>query len=370
MLYKKLFLILGPLFLSTMAEAASVDKNKLESQKFKVENLYKGEDVIWGFDFLDQTHLIFTQRDGKLMILDLVSKKAHEVSGAPKVFAESQGGLLDVFYDKNKKDIYLTYSDPDPKGASTSLFKGSLSADLKRLEGKRIFQSNAHAKGGIHFGSRVLLDKNNHLFMSVGERNNRDLAQDLSKHNGKILRLTTEGKAAEGNPFIGKPNMMPEIWSYGHRNPQGLILRENGDLLEAEFGPRGGDELNLVKAGLNYGWPIATYGSEYWGPKIGKNEVSGMTAPVKYWVPSISPSGIMEYTGDVFKEVKNNIFLANLAGSHIRRIVFDQNYKALKEDKLLEDLEDRFRQIKQGPEGLIYISTDSGLILRLAPQPK
>lgn len=343
-----------------------------EGQSFIVETLFEGKDVIWGFDFLnpnDANEMIFTERDGKLRFLDLKTKKAQEITGAPKVFNQSQGGLLDVYIDHKTNDIFLTYSEPVDKKATTSLMKGKLSADKKSFLGTRIFQAQALESTGEHFGSRIAIDKDGFLFMGVGERNVRARAQDLNTHHGKILRLTKDGKAAAGNPFIGIKGALPEIWSYGHRNPQGLIIDLDGSLLDAEFGPRGGDEVNLIEKGANYGWPVITYGKEYWGPSIGTKEKAGMKQPLYYWVPSISPSGMMMYKGSAFPKFNGNLFLATLAGSHLHRVVTDKNRKLLKEEKLLEDLEDRFRQVKTGPDGMIYLSTDSGKILRLKPTP-
>lgn len=343
-----------------------------EGQKFTVETLFEGKDVIWGFDFLsdkDANDMIFTERDGKIRVLDLKTKKATEIPGAPKVFNESQGGLLDVYVDHKTNDIYMTYSEPIDKKGTTSLLKGKLSNDKKKFDWKKIFQAQALESTGEHFGSRIAIDKDGFVFMSVGERNKRDRAQDLNTHHGKILRLTAEGKAAPGNPFMETKGALPEIWSYGHRNPQGLIIDSEGALLDAEFGPRGGDEVNLIEKGANYGWPVITYGKEYWGPSIGSKSKEGMKQPLYYWVPSISPSGMMMYKGSAFPKFEGNLFLATLAGSHLHRIVFDKSRKLLKEEKLLEDLEDRFRQVKTGPDGFIYLSTDSGKILRVKPIP-
>ena len=365
---KKIFLLVTIFFTFNVFAKTYVS----DGQKFTVETLFEGKDVIWGFDFLnpkEATEMIFTERDGKIRHLDLKSLKAIEVSGAPKVFSESQGGLLDVYIDHKSNDIYLTYSEAVEKKATTSLMKGKLSSDKKSFSGTRIFQAKAIESGGIHFGSRIAIDKDGFLFMGVGERNKRDMAQDLSTHHGKILRLTSEGQHAPGNPFVGTKGALPEIWSYGHRNPQGLIIDSQGGLLDAEFGPRGGDEVNLIEKGSNYGWPVATYGKEYWGPSIGVKEKAGMKAPQYYWVPSISPSGMMMYAGKSFPKFEGNLFLATLAGSHLRRVVVDKNRKLLREEKLLEDLEERFRQVKTGPDGLIYLSTDSGKILRLKPVP-
>lgn len=361
------------IFLSLFLMSTSVFSKTYisEGQKMTLEKIFEGKDVIWGFDFLsdkEATELVFSERDGKLRYLDLKTLKSHEISGAPKVYTDSQGGLLDVYVDHKNNELYLTYSDPDPKGATTSLFKGKITSDKKKLEGARLFQAQAFASGGIHFGSRVLIDKSDFIFMSVGERNQRHRAQDLNTHQGKILRLTKDGKAPVDNPFANTKGALPEIWSYGHRNPQGLIIDPSGTLLEAEFGPRGGDEINVIQKGANYGWPVITYGKEYWGPSIGTTSKEGMIQPLFYWVPSINPSGFMVYTGKAFSKFAGNMFLATLAGSHLHRIVMDKNRKMVKEEKLLEDLEERFRQVKTGPDGLIYLSTDSGKIFRLKPE--
>ncbi len=250
-----------------------------EGQKFTVEKLIEGQDVIWGFDFLDRKNadeILFSERSGKLRFLHLKTGKTTEVAGAPRVLNQGQGGLLDVMIDPKKNEIYLTYSEPVGDESTTSLFKGMLSPDKTRLNGQRIFQAKAFSKSTIHFGSRVVLDGEGFLFMSVGERDQREKAQDLSAHNGKILRLTPDGKPAPRNPFAKTPGALPEIWSLGHRNPQGLALEGSGALLEAEFGPRGGDEVNRLEKGRNYGWPLVTYGSEYWGPKIGVTQKEGM----------------------------------------------------------------------------------------------
>lgn len=341
-----------------------------EGQKFTVEKLFDGGEVIWGFDFINKDNaddILFSERSGKLKYLNVKTGKTAEVAGAPKVFADDQGGLLDIFIDHPNKNIYITYSEPVEKQNTTSLFKGQLSSDKTKLTGSKIFQAKAFDKGGMHFGSRVVMDKEGFLFMSIGERNDRHKAQDLSLHNGKILRLTQEGKPAPGNPFLNDKKALPEIWSYGHRNPQGLFMDSTGTLFEAEFGPRGGDEVNVVEKGKNYGWPVITYGKEYYGPKIGTKEKAGMEQPLYHWVPSINPSGMMIYSGKAFPQFEGNMFLATLANQHIHRIVMDKNRKMVKEENLVDDLSERFRQIKTGPDGLIYVSTDSGKLFRLKP---
>ncbi len=357
-------------FLMTLPLCSLARDYQSEGQKFTVEKLFEGKEVIWGFDFLNSDNcdeILFTERSGKIRYLNLKTKMTTEVFGAPKVFHEGQGGLLDLYIDHKDSDIYLTYSEPVGEEATTSLFKGKLSTNKTKIIGRRIFQAKAFSKNGEHFGSRIVIDKEGFVFMSVGERFERDKAQDLSVHHGKILRLTKDGKAAADNPFIKTSKALPEIWSLGHRNPQGLFIDRTGALIEAEFGPRGGDEVNLIEKGRNYGWPVVTYGSEYWGPKIGVTQKAGMASPLQYWVPSISPSGLMIYSGKSFPKFDGNVFLATLGGTHIHRVVIDKNFKLIREEKLLEDLDERFRQIKAGGDGLIYVTTDSGKILRLKP---
>lgn len=342
------------LFILIVAAFAQTKTYTIEGDKFTLETLCTTNDVIWGFDFLTPSadEIIFTERGGKLSICDTKTKTTKPVVGAPAVVAKDQGGLLDVMIHPKTKKIYITFSEKTDEGATTSLFRADLASDKTKLQnGSVIFKSNADADTGMHFGSRVVADKNDYLFMSIGERNIRNKAQDQKLHHGKILRLTLDGKA--------------EIWTSGHRNPQGLAFDANERLFAAEMGPRGGDEVNLITKGLNYGWPIITYGKEYWGPPIGKKEKAGLEQPLIKWVPSISPSGLTFYTGTRLKKFKDNIFLANLSGQHVRRVVLDKD-KVVKEEELFADLKERFRQVKEGPDGALYFSTDNGKIYKLS----
>lgn len=339
---------------------------KTENNPFNVETIINtGEDVIWSLDFLPSNNsiLVFSERGGQLKFVNLLTKKIQNISGVPEVFSAGQGGLLDIAFDKND-DLYFTYSAKLPKGKNTTaLFKGKIDFTKNSLTGKTIFLAKAESSDGYHFGSRIVIDSDA-LYLGVGERNDRDKSQDLAYHHGKILKLTKEGKAYSTNPFIQQKNTLPEIYSYGHRNPQGLIKLQDGSLMNSEFGPRGGDELNLVVASKNYGWPVITYGKEYWGPKIGTTHKEGMEQPIHYWVPSISPSGIAQYQGEMFKEFNGHIFIANLSGQHLRRIVL-KDQKVVEEFEYLNDLDERFRDVQVGPEGAIYTATDSGKILKL-----
>jgi glucose/arabinose dehydrogenase len=339
-----------------------------EGQKFQVETLTQQSDVIWGFDFLSDGRMIFTERGGVIKILDPKTKAATPVKGAPSVWVHGQGGLLDIrVHPKNANKIYLTYSEPVGKNATTAFAEATLSGnELKDF--KKLFSAHEPNNNDIHFGSRIEFDGNGHVFFSVGDRNERPHVQDLAYTTGKILRLNEDGSVPNDNPFVGQKNAKPEIWSLGHRSPQGLFRHPTTcELWMSEMGPRGGDELNLVKRGANYGWPVITYGREYYGPKIGEGtEKAGMEQPIVYWVPSISPSGTNFYSGDVFPKWKDNVFLGNLSSTHLRRVVLNGT-KVQKQEELLGDLHWRIRNVRTGPEGYLYLSTDDGKISRLVP---
>lgn len=342
-----------------------------EGQKFTFENIIEREDVIWGFDFLPDGKVIFTERNGKMLVLDPVTKKAVEVSGVPMVNAVGQGGLLDVRvhpeFAKNSW-IFFSYSLPvlvDKKGlATTALGRGTLVGN-RLTDVKKLFEAHKPNDNDIHYGSRIIFDGEGHVIFSVGDRDNRERAQDLSYHQGKMLRLNEDGSVPQDNPFVKTAGAKPEIWSLGHRSPQGLAMRPGTkEIWEAEMGPRGGDEINLVQPGKNYGWPVVTFGREYYGPKIGVKEKSGFENPVFHWVPSISPSALAFYSGDKFPKWKGNAFLATLSGEHLHRIVLD-GQKVVKEEKILADEGWRFRNIRTGPDGYLWYSTDEGKIGRL-----
>lgn len=334
--------------------------------KFKFEVLQQQNDVVWGFDFLDSNRIIFTERSGALRILDLKNKKVTNVAGAPKVWVKGQGGLLDVrVHPKKKNTIYLTYSEPVGDGATTAIASATLKKD-KLTNFKKIFSAKDAVTSGIQFGSRIEFDGHGNILVSVGDRDERGKVQDLNYDLGKILRFKDDGSIPKDNPFVKTKNALPEIWSIGHRSPEGLARNpENGQLYEAEMGPRGGDEVNLIKKGANYGWPDVTYGREYYGPKIGVTEKEGTEQPLVYWVPSISPSAIAFYTGGKFVNWKGNLFLACLSGQQLRRVILDKNGKVAGQEQLLGDMKLRFRNVRTGPDEALYVSTDDGKIARL-----
>ncbi len=334
-------------------------------QKFTYQTLVKRDDVIWGFDFLSDGKIIFTERSGKMNIFDPTTKQVRSVSGVPAVWVEGQGGLLDVrVHPSRKSEIYFTYSTAEGKGGTTAVGRATLQGD-KLANFKQLFKAFSESKNGEHFGSRIEFSKEGQIFFTVGDRNERKRVQDLKFHMGKVMRINEDGSIPKDNPFINTKDAKPEIWALGIRSPQGLAINPaTGDLWEAEMGPRGGDEVNIIQKGKNYGWPDATHGREYWGPTIGEKEKKGTEQPVVYWAPSISPSAMNFYTGDAFPEWKNNAFLANLSGMHVRRLVIKDN-KVVEQEELLKDLSTRFRNVRTGPDGSLYLSTDDGQISRL-----
>lgn len=359
----KVFIVAASMLLSLPVFAQKTYESA--GQKFRYESLIKREDVVWGFDFLSDGKIIFTERSGKLNVFDPKTKQVTVVSGTPAVWVEGQGGLLDVrVHPSRPSEIYITYSTADGKGGTTALGRGTLNGN-KLTDFKQLFKAFSESKNGEHFGSRIEFDNEGHIFFTVGDRNERKRVQDLKFHMGKVLRIKEDGSVPKDNPFVGTKDAKPEIWALGIRSPQGLAMNPaTGELWEAEMGPRGGDEVNIIQKGKNYGWPDATYGREYYGPKIGDTEKTGTVQPVVYWAPSISPSAMNFYTGDAFPEWKNNAFLANLSGMHLRRLVIKDN-KVVQQEELLKDLSTRFRNVRTGPDGSLYLSTDDGQIARL-----
>lgn len=355
------------LYFVSLSAYANKDKiYKSSGEVFRYEVLHKGNDVIWGFDFLDINQIIFSERNGSFKLLNLKSKLVTDLDGAPKIRSSGQGGLLDVrVHPAHKSEIYFSYSETTEKGSTTALgfaiLKGGKLSSIKRL-----FSGFEPGKENVHFGSRIEFDGKGHLWMTVGDRNEREKAQDLNFHNGKIIRLKEDGSIPTDNPFISNKKAKSEIWSFGHRNPQGLVFNSStNELWSTEFGPKGGDELNLIQPGSNYGWPDITYGREYYGPKIGEGTAKiGMKQPFCYWVPSISPSALTIYSGDKFQKWKGQFFIATLSGLHLRRLKLDSS-RVTEQEELLNDLNIRIRNVRTGPDGFLYLSTDNGIIARL-----
>ncbi|WP_028121767.1 PQQ-dependent sugar dehydrogenase [Epilithonimonas tenax] len=327
----------------------------------------------WGIINLPDGRFLITEKSGFMNVVSADGKQVFKINGFPKVDDKGQGGMLDVALDpdfKTNKIIYFSFSEPYQDGNHTAVAKGKLSSDLTSIaEVKVIFRATPTYDGDKHYGSRLVFDKDGNIFVSTGERSDKQTrvyAQKTDNYLGKILKITKDGKPAPGNPFIGKEGYKPEIYAYGIRNPQGMALDEKGQLWDIEMGPRGGDEINLIQPGKNYGWGDVSYGIEYTGGKInnGTTQKAGTEQPVYYWDPVVSPSGVTFYTGNI-EEWKNNLFIGCLSGEHINRIVIKDN-KVVGEERLLLDQNERFRDVLNGMDGNLYGITDSGKLYKVS----
>jgi glucose/arabinose dehydrogenase len=339
----------------------------------RVEQLITGLGIPWGLAFLSPNQLLFTQRAGRVRLLDIESASVVDLSGTPEVVAEGQGGMLDVAIGPNYSSegwIYFTYSKPSKSEAATTLARARLDGD-RLVDWQDLLVTDSATDARRHFGSRIAFDDQGHVFFGVGDRGERDMAQDLSNHIGTIMRLNLDGSVPADNPFVGIANARDEIWSYGHRNPQGLLFdQDTNRLWSIEHGPRGGDEINLILKGRNYGWPVISHGKEYWGPlSIGEGKSkAGMEQPRKVYIPSIAPGSLMMYRGIAFPQWRGNLFAGALKLQHLNRIMLADSGRVIGEERLLEDLDERIRALAQGADGWIYFSTDSGHISRIRPR--
>ena len=343
-----------------------------------VETVADGLERPWGLAFLPGGRMLVTEKAGRLRLVSPDGKVSAPVTGMPKVDARGQGGLFDVAispdFGKNRL-VYFTFAEAGEGGVNgTALGRGRLADNAARLEDVQVIwrQSPKYASTK-HFGSRIAFAPDGRLFVTTGERSDdqfRVKSQALDETLGKVVRLEADGTPAADNPFAGRPDAKPEIWSYGHRNIQGAAIEPGtGRLWTVEHGPRGGDELNRPEAGKNYGWPVISYGREYSGAKLGEGtEKEGMEQPVYYWDPSIGPSGLVFYTGDAYPGWQGSVFVGGLAIPMLARLELADG-KVVHEERLLEDLGERIRDVRQGPDGLLYLLTDSddGRVLRLKP---
>jgi glucose/arabinose dehydrogenase len=338
----------------------------------RIATFSRGLEYPWGLAFLPDGRMLVTERPGRLRIIDKDGSLSAPLVGLPEVKASGQGGLLDVAlapeFEKSGL-VYLSYSEPGKVGSGTAVGRGKLGGErLERFE--VIFRQEPKTISRKHYGSRLVFSEDGLLYVTLGERGERELAQDLSVHRGQVIRISPDGSVPEDNPFFGHPVFRPEVWSYGHRNPQSAALNPvTGDLWTVEHGAKGGDEINVPRSGRNYGWPVISYGVHYTGLKIGEGtHREGMEQPVHYWDPSIAPSGMAFYTGSRFPEWKGNLFVGALKGQILVRLVLDGN-KVTGEERMFRTLNERIRDVRQGPDGYIYLLTDSenGRILRLEP---
>lgn len=339
--------------------------------QLRVDTLLTGLRNPWGAVFLPEGDMLFTERSGVLYRFNPQTKSLTSVSGFPasEVYVNGQGGLLDVQLHPNFEQNHLIYFSMSRKvgnGGHTALYRAKLSGN-SLSEVQLLFQAQPAGTEGYHFGSRIAFDENNFVFLSMGDRGRQDEAQKLSSHNGTIIRLHDDGRVPADNPFVGIPDALPEIWSYGHRNVQGMVYDKATRTLWAhEHGAKGGDELNIIEKGKNYGWPVITYGVNYDGTPISNiTEKEGMEQPVKYWVPSIAPCGMALINSDKYPESwRNNLLIGALAMRHIARLEI-QGRQVVREEKLIENMV-RIRWIGQGPDGYVYVLSEGpGLLFRL-----
>ena len=363
----------------------------VSAQGVRPETVASGLQNPWAVAFLPDGRFLVTERAGQLRVVEPGGRLGKPVDGLPEVAAGGQGGLLDVLLDAdfaNNRTLYLCFSEPASvgNGNSTALARAVLSPDMARLtDVKVIFSQKPKFASSLHFGCRIVESRapgvngkaDGKLFLALGDRFSRAAdAQTLTNHHGKIIRINKDGSVPPDNPFVARAGALPEIWSYGHRNPQGAVLAPDGTLWMHEHGPQGGDEINRPKPGANYGWPVITFGESYGGGKIGEGLTAktGMEQPLHQWTPSIAPSGMTFLTSERYgKAWKGNLFIGSLKFSHLNRVELSAPYsgQVQRESRLISEVSERIRDVRQGPDGLLYVLTDSrnGKLIRLLPAP-
>lgn len=344
------------------------------AQQLRLETVAHGLDHPWAVAFLSGGRFLVTERPGRLRIVQPDGRVGPPIRGVPEVVTGGQGGLLDLVLDsgfERNRELYFCYAEAGPGGSGTALARARLSQDERQLEDVRvIFRQRPKVEGHLQYGCRIVEAPDANLFLALGERfYPKEKAQALDNDLGKIVRITKDGAPAPGNPFLGRKDALPEIWTSGHRNPEGLTWGPDGRLWEHEHGPQGGDEINLPQAGHNYGWPVITYGENYGGGKIGiGTHAPGMDQPIHYWVPSIAPSGMAFLTSDRYgPALKGNLFVGSLKFGYVARLEVSGE-KIVAEHKILSGL-GRVRDVRQGHDGLLYLLTDldDGRLLRVLP---
>ncbi len=361
---------------STRGDSASFTSS---AGKLEVETIATGLAYPWGLAFLPDGRMIVTEKPGRIRLVTREGQLSPPLAGTPEVWYSGQGGMLDVAIDKSfvqNGTIYFCYAERASGGGRTTVARGKLndSSPPRLTDVRVIFRQDGRLSSGNHYGCRIAQAPDNSLFVSLGDHYSaRDQAQTLDNHIGKVVRISPEGAAPKDNPFTDRGDAKPEVWSYGHRNSQSLAFNPaTGDLWEIEHGPRGGDEINIIGKGKNYGWPVIGYGIDYSGAKLhASTSKDGMEQPVKYWVPSIAPSGMAFYTGNLFPKWKGSLLVGALAGQMLVRLPLNGNTVGA-EERILQNLNERIRDVRQGPDGAIWLLTDNsaGRILRVTPAAK
>tara|TARA_R110000751_G_scaffold92457_5_gene180928 strand:+ start:1744 stop:2871 length:1128 start_codon:yes stop_codon:yes gene_type:complete len=371
---KPISILVLPFFLAISACGQSPNEQKDNDIPIEISNSYEHEVIVpdlinpWGMVFLPDGSMLITEKEGKLIHFSKGEKI--EVSGVPEVYNRGQGGLLDIQLSPNYSEdrfLYITYSssEGEGKGGNTALMRAKLEGN-QLVSQEVLYKASPNTTKGQHFGSRIAFDTEGHVFFSAGERGERDInPQDLTRDNGKIYRFNLDGSIPKDNPFINQPSAKPAIWSYGHRNPQGMIYNSTtNEIWVHEHGPQGGDEINIIKKGANYGWPVITYGVNYSGTDItDKTEQEGMEQPLYYWIPSIAPSGMALVTSSRYPDLKGSLLVGSLKFVYLEALHLDNN-QVVKREKLLDGI-GRVRSIVQGPDGYIYAGVEGVGVIKL-----
>ncbi len=363
----RIILVLTLTFFGTLASIAGEVQTSAGS--VSITRVIGNLNEPWGLAFLPGGGFLVTERGGKLIHVTGLGQQ-QTVSGAPKVVAKGQGGLLDVMVPRDfasSREIFLSFSKKQGRGAGTALAVGKLSADGSEISDLRmIFEMSPGSSGGKHFGSRIIEAADGSIFLTIGERGDRPAAQDLSRHNGSVIRVNRDGTVPGDNPFVGQGGALPEIWSYGHRNPQGAALDLSGNLWVNEHGAKGGDEVNRIMPGANFGWPVIAYGRHYTGLKIGEGTTkAGMEQPVHYWDPSIAPSGLVIYSGKLWPQWRGDFFVGSLKFNYISRLDPNSDWA---EEQIKSSETGRVRDVREAPDGSIwFLSASEGALFRMAP---
>jgi glucose/arabinose dehydrogenase len=335
--------------------------------QLKLEELVRTGEVIWAVDFIGPQTMIFTERTGQVKLLRLDSLETRVLAGGPEVMVTDSGGLFDVLVDpdfSNNQLLYFTYVKAVAGGSAIALARARYAGD-RLIELTDLFVANNPSNDHAHWGSRVVMDGDRFLFMTSGDRHEPNNAQDLASHGGKVLRLNSDGSVPADNPFVDDPGAAPEVWSFGHRNPQGLLFdTATGRLIEQEHGPTGGDEINVILRGRNYGWPVITWGQNIWGGQLPEGtEREGMEQPLKYFLPGNAPTGITLYRGNVYPGWQNSLFSGTLR-MHVHRLELAGDEIGA-EEQFIAEWGERLRDIAEGPDGLLYLASETGAIARI-----
>jgi aldose sugar dehydrogenase len=378
----RLIMVLAALLLTARTAQAAAEHFPSSAGELVVDTVAGGLEHPWALAFLPDGNMLVTERPGRMRVVTRGGRLSQPLAGVPKVFAYHQAGLLDVILANDfeqSRTVFFCYVEPDDGRGRIVVARARLLEGKRLVDGtppslvavKTIFRQRNPPGYGVNMGCRIVQAKDGNLFVTLGDQFSAALAQKLDNHIGKIVRITPEGKAPTDNPFVGKPGALPEIWAYGLRNPEGLAFNPaDGKLWEQEHGPMGGDEINIIEKGGNYGWPVVSFGVNYDGSPVGtgKQHHTGMIDPVWHWTPSIAPSGMAFYTGDLFPGWKGSLFNGALKFKLVSRLMLDGD-KVVKEERMLQGVRDRIRDVRQGPDGALYLLTDEnpGRILRVAP---